>query len=309
MSTASRWCSQCETCRVEVEPGTVDDAGSGQGDTVLACLARLTGPAVIRFEEVPEVVTRRGRIAALTALSPDIVEVGVVLKTPLLYRPGQYVRVRFADGPPRDYSPTLRSDGSGGDTLIFQIRRHPGGAVSPHLGGRLGIGCAVAVEGPFGHAYHRPGRGRLILVSGGVGWAPAWSVARESRLREPERDLVVIAGARSPEDLYMRPALAWLRDRGAATTLTCSGPHPPADSRPGRPTEHLPVLTAQDTILAAGSPGLVTAVRELADVVGATCYADPFTAAPDAPEPQTSLIGRAWARFRGRTTPGQQALG
>lgn len=271
---------QCDTCRVRVYSGTVDDAGTRVGDTVLACRARLTTETVIEFDEVPDVVRRSGTVESVVALTPEIVEVTVTLRKRLAYLPGQYVRVTFPGCPPRDYSPTLRTDGSGElNELIFSIRRLDGGAVSSRLGKQISPGSAVKVEGPFGHAFHRLGRGRLVVVSAGVGFAPAWAVARASRLREPERDLVVVAGARHAHNLYMRPALQWLRERGAATTLTCSGAHPPDDARPGRPTLHLPMLTADDTVVTAGGPELVAAVQFLAAAAGATCYADPFYAA------------------------------
>lgn len=271
---------QCDTCRVRIHSGTVDDAGTRIGDTVLACRSRLVADTVIEFDEVPEVVRRGGTVESVVDLTPEIVEVTVALRKRLGYLPGQYVRVSFADLPARDYSPTLRSDGSGElHELIFQIRRQPGGAVSPHLGNRIGAGTKVKVEGPFGQAFHRLGRGRLVVVSSGVGWAPAWAVARASRLREPQRELLVVAGARHPHNLYMRPALDWLRERGAITILTCSGGPLPAGARAGRPTLHLPMLTADDTVVTAGSPDMVAAVQFLAAAGGATCYSDPFYAA------------------------------
>ena len=271
---------QCDTCRVRIHSGAVDDAGTRIGDTVLACRARLTSETVIEFDEVPDCVRRSGTVDSVVALTPEIVEVTVALRKRLAYLPGQYVRVAFAGLPPRDYSPTLRADGSGElNELIFQIRRQAGGTVSPLLGGQIGPGTAVKVEGPFGHAFHRLGRGRLVVVASGVGWAPAWAVARASRLREPERDLVVVAGARHPHNLYMRPSLDWLRARGATVILTCSGNNPPDDARPGRPTLHLPMLNASDTVVTAGSPEMVAAVQFLAAAAGATCYADPFYAA------------------------------
>ncbi|MEH3064841.1 MAG: 2Fe-2S iron-sulfur cluster binding domain-containing protein [Methylobacterium radiotolerans] len=206
---------QCDTCRVRIHAGAVDDAGTRIGETVQACRARLTTDAVIEFDEVPEAVRRAGTVDRVVDLTAEIVEVTVALRKRLTYLPGQYVRVSFAGLPARDYSPTLRADGSGElNELIFQIRRQPDGAVSPLLGGRIGPGTAVKVEGPFGTAFHRLGRGRLVIVSSGVGWAPAWAVARASRMREPERDLLVVAGARHPQNLYMRPALDWLRARG-----------------------------------------------------------------------------------------------
>ncbi|MEE7441612.1 2Fe-2S iron-sulfur cluster-binding protein [Methylobacterium oryzae] len=298
---------QCDTCRVRIHAGAVDDAGTRIGETVQACRARLTTDAVIEFDEVPETVRRAGTVDRVVDLTAEIVEVTVALRKRLTYLPGQYVRVSFAGLPARDYSPTLRADGSGElNELIFQIRRQPDGAVSPLLGGRIGPGTAVKVEGPFGTAFHRLGRGRLVIVSSGVGWAPAWAVARASRMREPERDLLVVAGARHPQNLYMRPALDWLRERGATTVLTCSGGNPPPDARPGRPTLHMPMLTRDDTVLAAGAPEMVAAVQFLAAATGATCYADPFYAAARGadgrPPSDTNFLQRFLQRVAGHRT-------
>ncbi|MET3482106.1 2Fe-2S iron-sulfur cluster-binding protein [Methylobacterium sp. 1973] len=298
---------QCDTCRVRIHSGSVDDAGTRIGDTVLACRARLTADIAIEFDEVPDVVRRAGIVDSVVELTAEIVEVTVALRKRLIYLPGQYLRVSFAGLPARDYSPTLRVDGSGElNELIFQIRRQPDGVVSPQLGGRIGPGTAVKVEGPFGAAFHRLGRGRLVVVSSGVGFAPAWAVARASRLREPERDLLVVAGTREAQNLYMRPALEWLRDRGAATILTCSGRNPPTDARAGRPTLHLPRLTRDDTVLAAGAPEMVAAVQFLAAATGATCYADPFYAAthrPDrSPPSDTNFFQRFLQRVAGNRT-------
>jgi len=43
---------QCSTCRVRVYDGDVDDEGTREGDTVLACQATVSGNAVIEFDEV-----------------------------------------------------------------------------------------------------------------------------------------------------------------------------------------------------------------------------------------------------------------
>jgi NAD(P)H-flavin reductase/ferredoxin len=292
---------QCETCRVAVVAGRVE-AGHGQvGDSVLACQARVIEDAGIHFEEVPEPVRLQGRVGDIAPLSPTIVGLTIRLSGALTLRPGQYLRVTFPGLPPRDYSPAPRADGSADPReIVLQIRRHAGGRVSSQIGQAIREGCRVRLEGPFGHAYHRPGRDRLVIVSGGVGWAPAWAVARESRLCEPERELHVIAGGRDPQDLYMRDSLAWLRDRGASAVLTCSGAEPPADARIGRPTDHMPALTARDTVLVAGTPGLVAAVRERAQAAGALCYADPFTPAPADVSGHSGWIGRLIQPFRRR---------
>lgn len=280
---------QCGTCRVRLYDGAVDPQGTDLSGTVLACRARITGPAVFEFDEVPAPEKRRGSVVAIDALSDDIVQVTIGLKKRLRYLPGQYVKLAFRGFPARDFSPTLRDDGSGDiDELVFHIRREPTGRVSGCLGGRIVQGSDVLVSGPYGHAYHRLGTERLVLVASGVGWAPIWSIARASALREPGRPLVVVAGARRPENLYMRPALDWLREHNATTMLTCSGAESSADALIGRPTLHMPRLRASDTVYAAGSRGMVAAVAFLAEAAGATCYTDAFLAAP----PETGIAAR-----------------
>ena len=50
---------QCDTCRVTVVSGSVDAAGTRDGNTVLACQAKVTGPVEFAFEAVP--VVRKAR--------------------------------------------------------------------------------------------------------------------------------------------------------------------------------------------------------------------------------------------------------
>ena len=51
---------QCETCRVTVVSGRVDDRGTADKSTVLACQAKVIGNAAITFEHVPESSKRSG---------------------------------------------------------------------------------------------------------------------------------------------------------------------------------------------------------------------------------------------------------
>lgn len=275
---------QCGTCRVRLYDGAVDPQGTDAAGTVLACRSLVTGPAVLEFDEVPSPEKRRGSVLSVEPLSDDIVQVTIGLEKRLRYLPGQYVKLAFRGFPARDFSPTLRHDGSGDlDELVFHIRREPSGRVSSRLGSGIDRGAEVVVRGPFGHAYHRLGTERLVLVASGVGWAPIWAIARASILREPSRPVIVVAGARQPDNLYMREALEWLRSHGVTTVMTCSGANAPADALAGRPTLHLPRLRPSDTVYAAGSKGMVAAVAFLAQASGATCYTDAFVAAaPDA---------------------------
>jgi NAD(P)H-flavin reductase len=230
---------------------------------------------------MPRRVQRSGEVVSVVDLTPGIVEVAVALEAPLDYRPGQHVQVTFTGFPARDLCPTLRCDGACElNELVFHMRRAPGGAVSAELGTAIGAGHPVSVRGPSGVAYHRPGGGRLVLVSTGAGWGPIWAIARAARFREPQRPLVLVAGARNPADLYMGESLAWLQATGTTEiVLTSTAPNPGLPLRQGRPTLHLPRLGPSDVVHAAGSPALMAALALLARAAEAEFHAVPFLAA------------------------------
>lgn len=269
---------QCDTCRVRVYSGNVDDNGTGRRDTVLACQATVIGEAVIEFDEVPEPSKSGARVTSVLKLTPDIFAVSLILDKKLTHLPGQYVKVAFAGFPARDYSPTVPLDGVVDDrTLILHIRVEPDGVVSSDLGRAIREGTRASVHGPFGNSFHRRGDGRIILVSSGTGFAPIWAIARASRFREPQREMIISVGTRRAHNLYMREELKWLASTGVqGITLTCSGPHSDISILSGRPTAHLPPLESSDTIFCAGAPAMVSAVEILADAAGATCYSDAF---------------------------------
>src|SRR3954468_3861511 len=111
---------QCESCRVTVVSGSVDACGTADGHTVLACQAKIDGDASIEFDELPMPQKASGAVTEINPLSHDVAEVVVSMQTALGYRPGQYVRLKFAGFPAREYSPTYRLDGNVNDEqMIF----------------------------------------------------------------------------------------------------------------------------------------------------------------------------------------------
>jgi ferredoxin len=129
---------QCETCRVTVVSGRVDDRGTADKGTVLACQAKVIGNAAISFDHVPDVAKRSGQVTSITPLTSDIVEVIVALSSPIEMHPGQYLSVKFSGFPARDLSPTVRFDGASRPAeLVFHIRRYPGGLVSTQIGATI----------------------------------------------------------------------------------------------------------------------------------------------------------------------------
>src|SRR5882757_1340158 len=286
---------QCETCRVSVVSGRVDDRGTAEKGTVLACQAKVIGNAEITFENVPEVAKRSGVVTGIAPLASDIVEVIVTLSSPIEYHAGQYLSVKFSGFPARDLSPTVRHDGTAGPgELIFHIRRYPGGLVSTQVGSTIRPGHRVQVRGPFGSAYLREGDGPLVLIGGGTGWAPIWSVASAARREQRHRDLVVIAGSRDAEGLYMRRSLDWLIEDGVREIITTAEIGATDPVRRGRPTHYLPSLGPEDTVYVAGPPPLVDAIKVKSRAAAARCYADPFL--PNA-QP-LSLIDRVMGMLR-----------
>ena len=122
---------QCDTCKVRVLSGSVDDQGTLDGAMVLACQATIEGDAEIVFEEVPIPAKRAGTLTAMRPLSPEIVEVVISMNSPFPYFAGQYMKVAFAGYPSRDYSPTAYLDGGLDETeLVFHIKLYEGGLVS-----------------------------------------------------------------------------------------------------------------------------------------------------------------------------------
>jgi NAD(P)H-flavin reductase len=224
---------------------------------------------------------------------------------PLHYIPGQYCSVQFRGYPARCFSPTAPLDWPSDARLLrFHIRRLPGGRVSAALGREIGQGHRVKLTGPFGAAYLRtyPSQ-RLVLVAGGTGFAPIWAIAEAAIKELPRRELVLLVGANTLEQLYMIPALCRLAlfpnvtivpiisERQAVTQVV----------REGRPTDYLPALSGRDIVYTAGAPAMVEAVARMAEAAGAKCYTDPFE--PDANRREgAGFLSRAADWFSGEMT-------
>ncbi len=288
---------QCQSCRVTVVSGTVDDRGTAYGRTVLACQATVSGDAGIEYEELPLPVKRAGLITEISSLSPRIVQVVMTMSSPLDFRPGQYVRLKLSGFPAREFSPTCRLDGSRkDDELVFHIRRLPDGLVSREIGLTIKPGHPAHVQGPFGQAYLREGNGPLVLISGGAGWAPIWALARMARSNQRGRELIVIAGSRDAENLYMRPALDWLVDDGVREVIATSENGAVTGIKRGLPTHYVPLLGLEDTVHVAGPIGLVEAVKSKALDAHARCFADPFLASARTAS-LADRVARKWQGF------------
>jgi 3-phenylpropionate/trans-cinnamate dioxygenase ferredoxin reductase subunit len=275
---------QCETCRVRVAWGTVEDRGTAYGDTVLACQATLTGDATVTFEEIPPASIVKGRVSEISSLSPDILQVVIDLAEPMNLRPGSMSacaspasRARVqpdgaaqrGDRRGRAYPP--REKAAGRDRLKRVRPQYP--AQSP------GARAWAARQRVSARAARRPDPDDLHGHRLGADLVDGQGSVPESEAPE----LSIVAGARDPESLYMKPALDWLKQMGVSEIIVTARERAHGPTRLGTPDAFLPPLTSKEVVYVAGASRLVNPVRERAAAAGARCYADPFTPSRHAP--------------------------
>lgn len=286
----------CGTCRVRVLAGRSVGGASDDPEIVHACQARIVSDMRIEVEDVPDVLTIAGRVAQLVPRAPDVTEVCVATAHPLYYLPGQYCSVKFAGYPARCYSPTAPLDWPSDNRLLrFHIRRIADGRVSSAIGARIGKGHRVKITGPLGSAFLRDYRSRrLVLIAGGTGFAPIWSIAEAAITEMPRREMVLVVGARTLESLYMIPALCRIAlfPNVSIFPVVAESQSITRAVRQGSPLDYLPSLSSRDVVYCAGAPAMVEAVARAAVAAGAKCHSDPFEPAPQR-DRQRGLLSRA----------------
>ena len=290
----------CGTCRVRLVEGNVFGGTEDGSDVIYACQARVVSNLKLVSEPVPEPTSVSAEVAELVRLAPDVVGVSLKLQVPLRHLPGQYCRLQFRGFSARCYSPTYPLEGAPEDRrLNFHIRRLPDGLVSSALGRAIGVGHRVKLTGPFGSAFLRPDcPGRIILVASGTGFAPMWSIAVAAIMEEPRRELMFVVAAKTLQSFYMHAALCRLALFPNVKIIPIvSEPQKVSSAiRSGRPTDHLPRLSAEDVVYTAGAPAVTDTVARVAKAAGATCYTDPFLPNPRS-EDDASLMGRVAGWF------------
>jgi NAD(P)H-flavin reductase/ferredoxin len=287
----------CGACRVRLVEGRVFGGHEPGDDMIHACQARIVSDIAIVTEDKPDPVTLSGEVAGIVRLAHDIVGVTIEVPKQFPFLPGQFCKLQFRGYPARSYSPTYPLEGRGDDHLLhFHIRRIAEGKVSAALGRDIRRGHRVRLSGPFGSAFlRRNHRGPIVLVAGGTGFAPMWSIAVAAIMERPERELTFIVGARELRSLYCHSALCRLAPFPNVTIIPVVA-EPQSDFpaiRSGLPTEYLPVLSPNAVVYTSGVPAMTESVGRIARAAGARCYADPFL-------PTTTPAEQARARWASR---------
>jgi NAD(P)H-flavin reductase/ferredoxin len=307
----------CGTCCVRLVSGEVRGGEGSEPGIVHACQCRIVGDAVIEKDQPSGVRTVEGVLTSLRAVSPEVMEVGIRTNGALPYHAGQYAQVRFRGYPSRPFSithPLILRGNPNSRSVWFHIRRMKDGRVTSSLGKRIRLGHRVKLTGPYGSAHFRPNLdSRLILVATNTGFAPIWSIAVAALRENPERMMMIIAGGRAIESLYlyMGPALVQLaRFPNVVVVPVCSTPQTLSKAvKPGRPTDYLPRLLPTDVLYACGAPEMVDSIKSIAEHAGAVCYADPFLPTTD-DTVEESVLTRAmgWLAVPTSRQMGQLAL-
>jgi 3-phenylpropionate/trans-cinnamate dioxygenase ferredoxin reductase subunit len=278
----------CGTCLTRIVKGSTILGESAMPKMVYACQARILSDLEIEAEKVPEPSFANGRVWSIQPLASDVVEVTIEPERRLINLPGQYFKFKFEGFPPRAYSATEPLGGRprrGGITL--QIRREEGGLVSSQFGNRIRVGHAVGIEGPYGGAFFRKGKtGRLVLVSSGTGFAPIWSIMCAALFENPLRHILLIAGLRTADPIYMAAAVETVARFDNVDVIVTIGRRPSLSSAvsEGYPSDHLQALSEEDIVYACGSAHLIDAITPIVVESKAEFYSDPFDSAPASDE-------------------------
>src|SRR5580658_6792394 len=209
----------CGSCRARLLAGQIRYPGGRplgltpeeeQSGYILLCQARAASDLTVEARLIAsvadvEIKTLPCRIAALTALAPDVMQ--VLLRLPaverLRFQPGQYLDVLLEGGRRRSFS--IASPPHDSELLELHVRRVAGGGFTERLfgaGGALAVGSLLRIEGPIGQFSYRPGALPVLMIAGGTGFAPLKSMLRHVLQGGSGRDIHFYWGARHERDLY-----------------------------------------------------------------------------------------------------------
>lgn len=155
-----------------------------------------------------------GSVAGITPLTHDIRRLEIALDQPLKFWAGQYVDITLPGPDPVTRSFSMANTPNEDRLLAFIIRKYPNGQFSSRLDGDLACGAAVQVTGPYGTCFRREGRsGALVLVGGGSGMSPLWSILHDHLASGEQRPVYFFYGARTRRDLFYLDEMAQVTAR------------------------------------------------------------------------------------------------
>jgi propane monooxygenase reductase subunit len=144
-----------------------------------------------------------GEITGVSSLTHDIRRLEIALDQPLKFWAGQYVDITLPGAETITRSFSMANSPSETKALAFIIKKYPDGRFSSRLDGQLAAGTKVRIKGPYGTCFRRENRnGAMILVGGGSGMSPLWSILHDHIGSGEGRPIYFFYGARTRNDLF-----------------------------------------------------------------------------------------------------------
>jgi len=214
----------CGECKCRLVTGKVKELTdksyllSGEemrNNFILACQAKPRSDLVVEVKlcEGPShpVVEVDGVVEQFGLLTHDIMHLTLRLDKAIEFSAGHYADVSLLDDlgnelVTRSYSFANCPELSGtSGSIEFYIREVSGGLFSGTLFRNARVGMRVKVRGPFGNFYLRKAAAPLLFIAGGSGMAPIMAMIKGELqdFSSKDRDLTIVFGARSQEDLYL----------------------------------------------------------------------------------------------------------
>jgi propane monooxygenase reductase subunit len=210
---------QCSSCKSRLMEGDIEllkystfalPDYERETDHILLCRTLAFSDLTIELMNYDEDLLRRSipvreyeaRLSAIEPLTHDIRRLEIETAQPLRFWAGQYVDVTIpGTGIIRSFS--MANPPRGGTSLEFIIKKYPDGAFSARLDDGLAPGDRLTVKGPYGTCFRREGHaGPLILVGGGSGLSPLWSILQDHVESRERRAVRLFYGARTRRDLF-----------------------------------------------------------------------------------------------------------
>lgn len=235
----------CGSCRFELLDGEVEDvwpeapglsARERQRGKRLACQTRARGNlrVRVRLDDAAKAVVVPRRFAAtlvsVRALTGDLSEFCFSADGEARFLPGQYALFELPGVcGVRAYSMSNLANGDSRHAGLwrFVVRRIPGGKGSVVLFDGIGPGSAIAIDGPYGHAYLRPPSPRnIVCIAGGSGLGAMLSIVRGALQADRSETVHLFVGMRSQSDLACLAEVEGLDSTRLTVTTVLSNPDP-----------------------------------------------------------------------------------
>ena len=302
----------CGACRARVVSGEVEQSGARSGvlsdverdaGVTLLCCTTAHSDVVIAASEIqgaqlPPAKTLPARVEKLTRAAPDVML--LELKLPgnerLQFRAGQYIDILLKDGRRRAFS--LANAPHDDARLQLHVRHVPGGVFTDHVFAGMKEREVLRFNGPHGSFFVREESDKsdkpLLLIAGGTGMAPIKAIVDHLVAERCTRPIAVYWGGRTRADLYL-PEIGERWSAAGVRFVPVLSAALPEDRWEGRQglVHEAAMSDFSDLsgyqVYACGAPAMVAAARR--DFVGlcglpdGEFFADAFTSAADAPQP------------------------